>query len=181
MAILAMDFCTSITSSAIYDYISIFIVSILLQSSTNWKNAKVNGKEPIFATFLMLLVWLPINFHFFINGGQWNIMVLGNFKNWSIKILLILKRFSNLLCNIFINVNRVQNSCTLRCNLILIIVCLRGSTRFCYSCKNVMHFFKPNPFASTCTCLTLCLLIFVICPLHLVNFLPTLLGCTFWN
>ncbi len=59
--------------------------------------------------------------------------------------------------------------------------CSRDSTYFCYSCRNVMHFFKPNPFASTYACLILCFLIFVVCLLHLVNFVMSSLKCTFWN
>ncbi len=85
------------------------------------------------------------------------------------------------MCNIFINVNKVQNTCTFRCNLIFIIVCSRGPTNFCRSCKNVVHFFKPNPLASKCACFTFCLLILVLCPSHFVNFAPTLFECTFRN
>jgi hypothetical protein len=44
MFVLAMDFWISIISFTICDYISIFIVSILLEDFTIWENAKVNFK-----------------------------------------------------------------------------------------------------------------------------------------
>lgn len=137
------------------------------------------NKRIIFATFVTLLVWLSINSHFLTSSDQWSIKVFENFKNQSIKILLILKRFENLLCNIFIDVNKVQNTCSLRCNLIPIIVCFRGPMSFCYSYKNVVHFFNQNPFANICVCFILYLSILLICFSHFVNFVPTLLGHMF--
>ncbi len=95
--------------------------------------------------------------------------------------MLILKIFGNLLCNIFIDVNTVQNICTLRCNLIFVTICPKGPNSFFYASKNVMHFFIPNPYVSTCVYLILCLSIFVVCILHLVNFFLTLFGFTFQN
>ncbi len=150
-----------------------------------WENAKVNVEEPspLFSyTFCLASHQLPLSYSCFLtSGNQWSTKVLGNFSNRSIKILLILKRLKNFLYNIFINVNKVQNTYTLRCNLIFIIVCSKGPTNFCCSCKNVVLFFKPNPLASTCACFTLCLLILVWCLSHFVNFASTLFGHTFRN
>jgi hypothetical protein len=129
----------------------------------------------------MLLVWFPINSYFLTCNSQWSIIIFKIFKNWSIEILLILKIFKNLMDNIFINVNMVENTCTIRWNLIPTILCSMGLDNFCSTYKNVMHFFIPNPFASICMCFTLCFSIFVIHLSHLVNFVLTLFGRTFFD
>jgi hypothetical protein len=84
-------------------------------------------------------------------------------------------------CKIFLSVNKVQNTYTLSCNLIRIVVCSKNLSNLHCAYINVIHFLVLNPIANACNGFIFVFIDICLMFLHLVNFVPTLLDHILWN